>query len=168
MPIMNKSGYSMYWNSMWDDKLNYTRSFKDDVFIKFFFYLFIEGGYSFLMRYKIKNIDDHFNYLKIKYNLHILKKKKDENKYMYLTDESNSSKIYLSKIWVLKYQTWIIFYFFTYSFKSGVFFKKKKYVKVSRSNNNYLNLMNSYYKNLIKIDYDYDLYNNYSFNKFSF
>jgi hypothetical protein len=168
MPIMNKSGYSMYWNSMWDDKLNYTRSFKDDVFIKFFFYLFIEGGYSFLMRYKIKNIDDHFNYLKIKYNLHILKKKKDENKYMYLTDESNSSKIYLSKIWVLKYQTWIIFYFFTYSFKSGVFFKKKKYAKLGKSNNNYLNLMNSYYKNLIKVNYDYDLYNNYSFNKFSF
>ena len=168
MPIMNKSGYSMYWNSMWDDKLNYTRSFKDDVFIKFFFYLFIEGGYSFLMRYKIKNIDDHFNYLKIKYYFQIFKKKKDENKYMYLTDESNSSKIYLSKIWVLKYQTWIIFYFFTYSFKSGVFFKKKKYAKLGKSNNNYLNLMNSYYKNLIKVNYDYDLYNNYSFNKFSF
>lgn len=165
---MNKSGYSMYWNSMWDDKLNYTRSFKDSVFIKFFFYLFIEGGYSFLMRYKINNIDDHLNFLKINYNLHILKKKKDEKKYFYVTDQSNLSKIYSSKIWILKYQTWIIFYFFTYSFNSSIFFKKKKHTKINKSKNNYYNLINSFYHNLIKIDYDYELYDNYSFNKFSF
>ena len=66
---MNKTGYSMYWNSMWDDKLNYTRSFKEDVFIKIFFYLFIEGGYTFLFRYKINNVDNHLNYLKNKYKM---------------------------------------------------------------------------------------------------
>ena len=116
MPIMNKTGYSMYWNSMWDDKLNYTRSFKEDIFIKFFFYLFIEGGYTFLFRYKIKDINDHLNFLKSKYNLHILKKKREEDNFNLVVDYSSFSESYTSKIWLLKYQGWVIFYFFIYFF----------------------------------------------------
>src|SRR4051812_32180314 len=116
---------------MWDDKLNYTRSFKDDVFIKIFFHLFMEGGYSFLINYKIKTIDDHLVFLKNTYNMHILKKKKDDNKYFYLTKQYNLSKTYLFKILLLKYQTLVIFYFFSYSFNSGIFYKKKhpKHIK---------------------------------------
>lgn len=167
MPIMNKTGYSMYWNSMWDDKLNYTRSFKEDVFIKMFFYLFVEGGYTFLFRYKIKNLDDHLNYVKYKYNLHILKKKKDDDKFNLNVDYSRFSELYSSKIWLLKYQTWVIFYFFIYSFNSGVFFKKKK-VLFRKSNKKYTDILNSYYYNLLKNDYDFNFYNDYNFNKFSF
>jgi len=167
MPIMNKTGYSMYWNSMWDDKLNYTRSFKEDVFIKIFFNLFIEGGYTFLFRYKIKNVAEHFNFLKKKYNLHIIKKNKEENKFNYIVDYSKNSEPYISKVWLLKYQTWVIFYFFIYSFNSGIFSKKKK-IKFKKSNKRYLNILVSYYLNLIKLDYNYNLYSNYTLNKFSF
>lgn len=167
MPIMNKTGYSMYWNSMWDDKLNYTRSFKEDVFIKFFFYLFIEGGYTFLFRYKIKDINDHLNFLKSKYNLHILKKKKEEDNFNLVVDYSNFSESYTSKIWLLKYQGWVIFYFFIYSFNSGIFYKKKKY-KFKKSNKKYLNILISYYYNLVKLDYNFNYYSDYSFNKLSF
>ena len=167
MPIMNKTGYSMYWNSMWDDKINYTRSLKEDIFVKIFFNLFIEGGYTFLLRYKIKNIDLHLDFLKKTYNLHILKKKKEDNKYNYITDYSRFSEPYSSKIWMMKYQTWVIFYFFIYSFNSGVFFKKKK-IKIRKSSKKYYDLLNSYYFNLNKIDYNYKSYKNYNFNKFSF
>lgn len=166
MPIMNKTGYSMYWNSMWDDKLNYTRSFKEDIFIKFFFYLFIEGGYTFLFRYKVLNIDNQLKYLKNKYNFHILKKKKEENNFNLITNYSNFSELYTSKIWILKYQSWVIFYFFIYSFNSGIFYKKKK--KLKKSNKKYLNILISYYYNLLKLDYSFNHYINYSYNKFSF
>jgi hypothetical protein len=170
MPIMNKTGYSMYWNSMWDDKLNYTRSFKEDVFIKIFFNLFVEGGYTFLFRYKIKNIDDHLNFLKKKYNLHIFKKNKEENNFNYITNYSKNSEPYTSKIWLLKYQTWIIFYFFIYSFNSGIFNKigKKKKIKFKKSNKKYLNILISYYLNLIKLNYNFNLFSKYTLNKFSF
>ncbi len=167
MPIMNKTGYSMYWNSMWDDKLNYTRSFKEDIFVRIFFYLFIEGGYTFLFRYKINNVDDHLNYLKNKYNLHILKKKKEEDNFNLITNYSNNTEPYTSKIWLLKYQGWVIFYFFIYSFNSGMFYKKKKH-KFKKSNKKYSNIMVSYYYNLIKLDYNFNLFDNYSFNKLSF
>lgn len=167
MPIMNKTGYSMYWNSMWDDKLNYTRSFKEDIFVKFFFYLFIEGGYTFLFRYKINNIDNHLHYLKNRYNLHILKKKKEEDNYNLITDYSKNSEPNTSKIWLLKYQNWVIFYFFIYSFSSGIFYKKKKF-KFKKSHKKYFNILTSYYYNLIKLDYNFNLYNNYNFSKLSF
>jgi len=164
---MNKTGYSMYWNSMWDDKLNYTRSFKEDIFIKIFFYLFIEGGYTFLFRYKVSNIDNHLNFIKNKYNLHILKKKKEEGNFNLVTDYSNNSELYTSKVWLLKYQGWVVFYFFTYSFNCGIFYKKKK-IKFKKSNKKYFNILISYYYNLIKLDYSFSYYNNYLNNKFSF
>lgn len=167
MPIMNKTGYSMYWNSMWDDKLNYTRSFKEDIFVKFFFYLFIEGGYTFLFRYKINNVDDHLKYLKNKYNLHILKKIKEEDSYNLLTNYKNNSEPYMSKVWLLKYQNWVIFYFFIYNFNSGIFYKKKK-IKFKKSKIKYFNILISYYYNLLKLDYSFKNFNNYSFNKLSF
>lgn len=170
MPIMNKTGYSMYWNSMWDDKLNYTRSFKEDVFIKIFFYLFIEGGYTFLFRYKINNVDDHLTFLKNKYNLHILKKKKEENNFNLITNYSNFSELYTSKIWLLRYQNWVIFYFFIYSFNSGIFYKKKKkkIIKFRKSNKKYFNILISYYLNFLKLDYSFKFFDKYSFNKLSF
>lgn len=168
MPIMNKTGYSMYWNSMWDDKLNYTRSFKEDVFIKIFFYLFIEGGYTFLFRYKIVDVDKHLKFLKNKYNLHIIKRKKDENNFNLITDYSNTSEPYTSKVWLLKYQNWVIFYFFTYSFNSGIFYKKKKQKKKKQTKMKYLNILISYYYNILKLDYSFDFYTNYCSKKFNF
>ena len=34
IPASNKSGYSMFWNSMWDSKHNYNVFLKQDIFIK--------------------------------------------------------------------------------------------------------------------------------------
>jgi hypothetical protein len=164
---MNKTGYSMYWNSMWDDKLNYTRSFKEDILIRMFFNLFIEGGYTFVIRHKIVDIDKHLNFLKSQYGLHILKKKKDETHYNYFLDTSKTSEQYISRIWLLKYQNWVIFYFFTFSFDSSTFSKKKIIKKATKQ---YFNLVSNYYHNLLKLDYNYDFYKNYSSqnNRFSF
>lgn len=168
MPIMNKTGYSMYWNSMWDDKINYTRSFKEDIFIKIFFYLFIEGGYTFLFRYKINSVDDHLNYIKNKYNLHILKKKKEESNFNLVVNYSNFSESYTSKIWLLKYQNWVIFYFFIYSFNSGIFYKKKKNSIIKKSKVKYFNILISYYYKFLKLDYNFKNFSEFSFNKLSF
>ncbi len=41
----------------------------------------------------------------------------------------NNSESYTSKIWLLKYQNWVIF-IFIYSFNSGIFIKKKSNLKI--------------------------------------
>lgn len=162
MPMMNKTGYSMYWNSMWDDKLNYTRTFKEDILLKVFFNLFVEGGYLFISRHKLGGMENYLKMLKIRYNLHFIKKRKDETHFNYFLDVSKNSQRYLSRVWLFKYQSWVIFYFFTYTFSSSKFFKKKKQKK---PNKQYFNLLHVYYYNLLKIDYDYNMYNKYNFNK---
>jgi hypothetical protein len=107
------------------------------------------------------------SFLKNKYNLHILKKKKEDEKNNLITDYSKNSELNTSKIWLLKYQNWVIFYFFIYSFNSGIFYKKKKF-KFKKSNKKYFNILTSYYYNLVKIDYDFNFYDNYNSNKLSF
>lgn len=75
MPIMNKTGYSMYWNSMWDDKLNYSRSLKDNIFINDFIYLLFEGGYSSFFFLNLKDYEKNLNFLRLKkkYSFHTKK-----------------------------------------------------------------------------------------------
>jgi len=167
MPMMNKTGYSMYWNSMWDDKLNYSRAFKEDILIKIFFNLFIEGGYTFVIRHKIKNFDLHLKMLKNRYNLHILKKKKDETRFNYFIDPKKNIKSFLSKVWLLKYQNWIVFYFFVYSPDLGGLKKpKKKKQKIKKKQYNYI--INRYYYNFFRINYSYNYFSEYSLKKLNF
>lgn len=175
MPMMNKTGYSMYWNSMWDDKLNYTRSFKEDIAVKIFFNLFIEGGYLFKRLGKAINVDDYLKVLKNKHNLHFLKLKREDGKYNYILDTRKNSQRYLSRIWLFKYQSWIIFYFFTYSLNLSRFAKKtmkkkrrfkKKKIKVK--NKQYFNILSNYYYTLLKIDNNFERYNQYTLNRSSF
>ena len=173
VPMMNKTGYSMYWNSMWDDKLNYSRSFKEDVLIKIFFNLFVEGGYLFVKSSKMSNVDDYLKILKNNYNLPFLKFKRDENRYNYILDTRKESQRYLFKVWLFKYQSWVIFYFFTYSFNlskfSKKFFKKKpRFKKKINKNKQYFNIFSNYYYTLLKIDYSYKRFNKYSVSKLSF
>ena len=164
MPIMNKVGYSMYWNSMWDDKLNYSRAFKEDIFIKIFFRLFIEGGYNFIIRFNSKYSDDLIKDLKLKYDFQLIKKRVDERHFKYSFNYQEFDNTYISRIWILKYQTWVIFYFFTYSCDLGFFKKTEKIDK----NIKHFNILFNYYHLLFKINYSYFLYNNNCINKYSF
>lgn len=168
MPIMNKTGYSMYWNSMWDDKLNYSRSLKEDMFFKNFIYLFFEGGDNFMFFVDLRINNDKLNFLKKKYNFQIQKAPRKNEigakiGHKYVVRKNNKFNPFLSKIWLMKYQTWIVIYFYSYSFNLSVFFKKKS--KKSKKLKKYSNIITNYYNNLIKISFNYNLYKN-NFNLF--
>lgn len=162
-PIMNKTGYTMYWNSVWDDKLNYTRSLKEDILLKEFIYLFFEGGSNFFFHIELKNLTHKFKLLKKKYFFHTKKviKKNDigaEISYKYVIKKKKNFRPYLSKVWLIRYHGWIIIYFYSYSFNLSIFYKKL-------TNKNFLykkysNILNTYYDSLIKIKYNYDFYKN--------
>ena len=161
MPIMNKTGYSMYWNSMWDDKLNYSRSLKDDIFIKEFIYLFFQGNNTFMFFLDLKNYENKFNFLKKKYNFQVKKVPKKnaigaEIGKKYAVKKKAKFRPYLSKVWVLKYQTWLVIYFYSYTFNLSIFYKKKS--KKSKKYRKYFNLILHYYVNVIKISNNYNNY----------
>ena len=75
IPVFNKVGYSMFWNSMWDNKNNFSKKFQKEnfikKFIKFFFYDFFQN--RFVYHYNLKKIDLFI--LNNKYNLNNISKK---------------------------------------------------------------------------------------------
>lgn len=166
MPIMNKTGYSMYWNCMWDDKLNYSRSLKDDIFLKNFIYIFFEGGDNFMFFVDLRFYEKKNHFLKKKYNFQIKQvfKKNEigaEIGYKYAVKKKKKFRPFLSKIWLIKYQTWIIIYFYSYSFNLSSFFKKKiKKSKKIKKNKKYFTIVFNYYKNLLKLNCSYFFFKN--------
>ena len=161
MPIMNKTGYSMYWNSMWDDKINYSRSLKDSIFIKDFIYVLFEGGYSYFFFLDLKNCENNNNFLNLKkkYSFHTKKifKKNDIGSiisYKLIKKKKNKFRPYLSKIWILNYQTWVVVYFYIYSFNLSIFFKRLK--SKFKYSSVYTNIILKYYDSSLKIKYDYE------------
>ena len=105
--ILNKTGYSMFWNSMWDNKIMYTRMLKENIFLEKFFNLSLNDSIS---TNTIKFSDKNVNIFKK--NIHIVDSKKSSI-YKHLIN-LNKIKHYSSKIWVLRYQKWIILYHFLY------------------------------------------------------
>lgn len=165
MPIMNKTGYSMYWNSMWDDKINYSRSLKDGIFIKEFMYLLFEGGYSsfFFLNLKDYEYDQKFLNLKKKYSFQTKKvfKKNDIGsilRYKLIKKKKNKFRPYLSKIWIMRYQTWVVVYFYVYSFNLSIFFKR--FSKKHKYSITYTHILSKYYHNSLKIKFNY--YNHFN------
>lgn len=161
VPIMNKTGYTMYWNSMWDDKINYNRSLKEDIFLKEFVYLFFEGGSNFMIYLNLKNFQEKLEIFKKKYFFHTKKliKKNDigtEISFKLVIKRKKKFRPYLSKIWLIRYQNWVIIYFYAYSFNLSSFYKKSLDLKKKYSK--YANILSIYYDVLLKLRYNYNLY----------
>ena len=163
IPISNKVGYSMFWNSMWDDKNNFSKMNQINFFIKyflnFFFYDFFRNYYLYIYNFKkyfYKNI-------KFKYELNIIDDKKINNLFF---KNFFKNDLYISKIWLFKYQNWIIIYFIIYSKINFDNFKKN--IVKNYDNFNILSLINNYYLNLFKINLNNNYLNNYIIYKNNF
>lgn len=130
LPILNKVGVSMRWDSSFDNLLNFKKTMLSDIFLKKFFdfvfedkFVFIFYKFFFSKNARFKKFSD------------ILKKKKKR------------IPIYSSKIWFLKYQSWVIISFYLYIPK--VFLKKSLKLKKFKINNNF-----SFYKYILNNNQD--------------
>ena len=154
IPISNKVGYSMFWNSMWDSKNNFSKVNQINFFIKFFLNFFFNDFFKnyYFYIYKFKNF--FYKSMKIKHELNIV-----DNKGGDLIFKNNyKNNLYISKIWLFKYQNWIIIYFVLYSKIN--FDNFKKHLINNYDNFNTLNLLNNYYLNLFKINLNSNYLNN--------
>lgn len=113
--MLNKVGYSMFWNSMWDNKINYSRFLKEDQFINNFFDLFMTDNMSLKVfdLNKLRRLKNsrYLQTYSINYNLNFNKYFKNLNKTNCLT----------TKIWILRYQKWLILFHFIYIQKNNNF-----------------------------------------------
>jgi hypothetical protein len=164
IPYINKSGYSMFWNSMWDNKNNYSKFLQKDFFIKSFINYFLSDFLQnqFIFKSNLNKID--FVNIKNNYNLNFLDKNKNYIN-LYLNNNYNLD-IYNSKIWLFKYQNWIIIYFFIFSKINSYIFKKN--IKFNKNNLYLYNYLNNYYLNLMKFNTTKKYTESFIFNKNNF
>jgi hypothetical protein len=145
---LNKVGYSMFWSSMWDDKINYSRSLKEDIFFRNFIEIFFETKSSFKFLKKnyffLKTYSYNFFYVvyfKFSY--------KELEKYLL---NIRRGTYFFSKFWILKYQYWFIIYFYILNFK-----EIEKYNQFVSFKSNNINILTNFYINIIKIDHNYKI-----------
>jgi len=132
IPILNKNGYSMFWLSSWDDIHSYSTNLNEDVFIRKFLYRVIDNKYS-TSFYLNKNKLNHFS-KKINYNFLKKMSKIDISKFLL---RFYKIPYYLSKIRLIKYQNWLVIYFYIYNYNKNILKKnfKKNFFNFLKFNN---------------------------------
>jgi hypothetical protein len=140
IPASNKSGYSMFWNSMWDSKHNYNVFLKQDIFIKSSLILFF-SDYSYDKLFFFLKFDSRNKFKKFKIHSIRNKKKINFNSYYNFIRNNNKNDIFFSKLWLLRYQSWVILNISIFFFLKEEIFKKKLEI-------NFDNWFFYYYKNL--------------------
>lgn len=169
IPMSNKVGYSMFWNSMWDGKINFSRLLKEDIYLNIFIPLIFQDKIS----TKIIKTRDFNKLIKkidfFRYNLHL--KTNNLNKlsfYNYITS-LNKIKYFSSKVWILKYQKWVIIYFFVYlpKFNTLKNIENNPNNKYFENYNNINSLFILYKTSWLKSTYSYSFFNK-NINKFYF
>lgn len=154
----------MFWDSMWDDKHNYTKLLNENVFIHQCIPLIFDDNLSKnLILYAKKN--SFLNLNKEKYQIF----HKNNNRFnIYKFFKKEKSLSFLSKTWILRYHSWLILYVFLYSSKNN-FFNNFNFIMEEKNESwseenadfyySYNNIYNNYFLNLNKLNYD----NNYFF-----
>lgn len=134
--ILNRSGYSVYWNNSWESKKNYKKNFINFLFLELFLEKIFNDNLFVQDYFYIKNkLCSKYNYLSK--NIVFLKKLN------IFKNNFKKLKVFNSKIWILKYQNWIVINVYVYIVKNtDISINTVKKKKIIYSNNKY-----SYYSN---------------------
>ncbi len=143
IPILNRNGYSMFWLSSWDDLHSYSTNLNEDVFIRNFFFNLVTDKYSSNLYFSVNSISrfsesNSFGLIKIN--------NKNISDFLF---KQNKLPYYISKIRILKFQKWLLVYFYIYNYnKKHTFnnlnffnflkFQKKNNFFILKKNSNFL------------------------------
>ena len=110
--ILNRSGYSIYWDNSWESKNNYKKKFINYFFLDLFLEkilndnLFVQD-YFFVKNKQLLKKQNHFFK-----NIIFLKKLSN------FKNNFRKLKVFNSKTWIFNYQDWIIVNIYTYVAKN--------------------------------------------------
>lgn len=116
LPVLNRTGYSTFWQSVWDEKHNFNRSFKEDYIIRAIL------PFLFFDRISKKKQFIHFSVVKSSLKLKTLdywaqfsEPSVLYQKILFYFKRKKKIPYFILKIWILKFQSWIILLFSVYS-----------------------------------------------------
>ena len=126
--VLNRTGYSINWNNSWESINNYSKNFINFFMVDLFLNNLLNDNLfskDYFLIKKITEKNKNIFFLKKIYKIKLKNKKR---------------KKFNSKVWILKFQNWIIIKVFIYMTKFLINIKKtKKYIKI-----NHLNYMSKF------------------------
>ena len=142
LPILNRAGFFSFWDSVWEDFFNYQRAFREDIFAKkllsfllfdqiLFSNFFLSLNYFFL----IKKISRPF-FINYKNYTELTK--------FFKKQAVKTSPIYFSKLWVIKFQKWVLLSIYLYKPLIKATETDNDYDEVAFFLNNYKSFINSF------------------------
>lgn len=146
LPMLNRTSFFTFWDSVWDDFFNYKRSVREDIFVKKLIYFLLIDQILFSSYFISLNF---FFFLKKFPFLNILKFKHYNDLTKFFKKQSiKTIPVYFSKLWVIRYQNWVLFSIYIYkplirSFTVKEFYSLNKFFFFKYINNlNYKNKNN--------------------------
>lgn len=100
----------MFWLSSWDNVHSFPSNINEDFLIREFFYFLVNDKYS-AKFFKKNNLLLNFS-KNHEYNVSNISDKKTVDEFFF---RFNKIPFYLSKIRILKFQKWVVIYFFLYN-----------------------------------------------------
>lgn len=107
-PLLKKLGQNLHWNTIWNDKINYTKKLKEDIFINMFFFLIfkkISSKTIFLKSYYFKNLLNSHLTKWLQVSTNYCSQNVNYNKTIFF---KKNKAAYIGKIWIFKFNKWLI------------------------------------------------------------
>ena len=132
----------MFWLSSWDDLHSYSTILNEDVFIRNFFYFMINEKFSTNLNINLKKLNLLNN--STSYNLLKVSNRQSISDFLY---KANKIPYYISKVRILKFQRWLVIYFYLYNYSK----KSNNY----KNDLNFINFLKFFKKNIFYIFFMY-------------
>ena len=122
-PSINRWGLNLFWYNFWFNDKNNSLIIQQNFIINKFIYLYLYFGLLnntniFIKKYWYKNFNINFNKIlndfNFKYFRFIEYKSKVFNEYKICKMRNKVKNVYFSKLWILKFQNWLILNFYSY------------------------------------------------------
>ena len=127
LPVLNRTGYSTFWQSVWDDKHNFNRGLKEDFLIRTIIpYIFFDRISKQQQFISFKVVDESIILKEFVSWPTYATPELVYNKLKYFFLKKTKIPYYILKIWILKFQSWVLIYFNLYSPLKAVFIFSKK------------------------------------------
>lgn len=131
-PLINRWGVNLFWYNFWFVDKNYHLLIKQDTILSKLIYIFLNYGillpkniftnkYWFYRKFDFKN---YFNYHNTKYFRIVNFKNATTNVSSFYFNRMKLKNIYQGKLWILRYQNWLIINYYCFRPVTGKILKK--------------------------------------------
>jgi len=110
LPVLNRTGYSTFWDSNWDNYYNYQKEFNKNIFLKNLLILILDDRILYSSFFNSKKLNNFIYNKSLKFSNYF-----DNRTIIFGNFSKKNLPFFHSKIWYIKYQNWLLISLFIYN-----------------------------------------------------